>query len=123
MSGPKGASVNDGTEKELCSLKYPSVDAAVKVIRERGPGAQLAKFGVESAYRLIPVHPNDRHLLGMRWRGGLYINTAIPFGLRSAPKIFNAVADAIQWISGVESVIHYLDDYLIIGALEPLHLL
>ena len=43
----------------------------------------------------------------------------LPFGLRSACKIFNAVADAVEWILrevGVATVFHYLDDFLIIGA-------
>jgi len=43
------------------------------------------RFDIESAYRLIPVHPNDRPLLGMIWKGKLYVDTTLPFGLRSAP--------------------------------------
>ena len=56
LSQPKGASVNDGIESELCSLSYTSVDAAVKIITAMGPGVLLAKFDIESAYRLISVH-------------------------------------------------------------------
>ncbi len=58
-------------------------------------------------------------MLGMRWKGGLFIDTALPFGLRSDPKIVTAVADAVQWIveqEGVKFVIHYLDDYLVVGS-------
>ncbi len=69
LSHPRGESVNDGIERELCSLTYPSVDQAIRSIRHQGLGAELAKFDVESAYRLIPVHPEDRPLLGMQWRG------------------------------------------------------
>ena len=57
--------------------------------------------------------------MGMLWDGALYIDTCLPFGLRSAPKIFTAVADAVEWIlrkEGVKFVIHYLDDFLVIGA-------
>jgi len=75
---------------------------------------------VESAYRIIPVHPEDRLLLGMSWRGKIYVDTALPLGLRSAPKIVSAVADALQWAlegRGVK-VIHYLDDFLLFGAPE-----
>ena len=111
--------MNDGIEKELCSLKYVTVDEAVRAIRVTGSGAYLAKFDIESAYRLVPVHPDDRHLLGMRWKGKLYIDAALPFGLRSAPKIFNAVADTLQWIfeqNGIRAILHYLDDFLIVGA-------
>ena len=54
----------------------------------------------------------------MRFEGELYIDPMLPFGLRSAPKIFNAVADALNWIlkqSGIRQVFHYLDDFVIIG--------
>ena len=45
------------------------------------------------------------------WRDKLYADTTLPFGLRSAPKLFNAVADALQWImeyNGVLELVHYL---------------
>ncbi len=63
-----------------------------------GPGTQLAKADIQAAYRMVPVHPDDRQLLGMRWKGQLFVETVLPFGLRSAPKIFNALADALEWI-------------------------
>ena len=59
----------------------------------------------------VPVHPDDRPLLGMKWKDQLYVEAALPFGLRSAPKIFNAVADAMEWIlreHGVKTSLHYL---------------
>ena len=34
----------------------------------------------------------------MSWNGQLYIDTVVPFGLRSAPKVFSAVADAVEWV-------------------------
>ena len=62
------------------------------------------------------MHPmHNRHLLGMVWDGDLYIDTTLPFGLRSAPKIFNALADAIEWIAkyrGVSFLAHFLDDFI-----------
>ena len=75
----------------------------------------MAKLDIKSAYRLIPVHPCDRHLLGIEWRGAHYVD---PFGLRSAPKIFTAVADALHWAivrEGVPIVDHYLDDFITLG--------
>lgn len=90
LSSPKGNSVNDGVDPALCSVSYASVDDAVKCV----PGALLAKLDIASAYRSVPVHPVDRLLLGMRWRGVTMIYGALPFGLRSAPKLFTAVADA-----------------------------
>ena len=74
LSYPQGASVNDGIEKELCSLKYSSVEMAVRRIIQLGPGALMAKLDIESAYRIVSVHPDDRHLSGMRWRGKTYVD-------------------------------------------------
>ena len=65
----------------------------------KGQGSQLAKVDSLSAYRNIPVHPEDWNLLGMVWENSLFIDTTLPFGLRSAPKIFIEVADAAEWIA------------------------
>ena len=54
----------------------------------------------------------------MAWDKSLFIDTTLPFGLRSAPKIFTAVADVAEWIArqqGVTTILHYLDDFLVIG--------
>ena len=121
LSSPEGTSVNDGIDPLLCSMKYSSVDMAVEKILELGKGAQLAKVDIESAYRNVPVHREDRHMLGMHWKGRLHIDTVLPFGLRSAPKIFSSVADALEWIllhKGVSTVIHYLDDFLTMGTAD-----
>ena len=53
------------------------------------------------------------------WDGQLYIDTVLPFGLRSVPKIFNSVADALQWIAkqyGISYLEHFLDDFVTVGA-------
>ena len=119
LSSPEGKSVNDGICKELCSLSYVRVDDIVPVIQKLGQGTLLAKLDVQAAYRTVPVHPEDRHLLGMVWKGSIYVDTTLPFGLRSAPKIFNSVADALEWVMrarGVRNVAHYLDDYILMGS-------
>ena len=53
------------------------------------------KLDLKDAYRMVPVHPDDQHLLGISWRDGIYVDRALPFGLRSAPKLFSTVADAL----------------------------
>ena len=100
LSSPSGASVNDFIDPSLCSLKYASVDDAAEFVEKVGRGALLAKLDIKSAYRNIPIHPGDRHLFGIQWRGRTYIDSCLPFGLRSAPKIFNATADALECIEG-----------------------
>ena len=130
VNGADGASANSGIDKGLCSLTYASVDKAARRVIQLGKGALMVKVDIKAAYRLVPVHPEDRWLLGMQFKGATYMDTVLPFGLRSAPKIFNAVADALNWAcqrEGVRNSLHYLDDFLLIGSLQshecalPLH--
>ncbi len=119
LSLSTGASVNDGIDPTLCSLTYVRVDDIVDTVLQLGRGSLLAKMDIKAAYRIIPVNPVDRLLLGKRWENKLYIDTALPFGLRSAPKNFNAVADGLGWVMrnrGVTQVRHYLDDFITVGS-------
>ena len=70
LSSPEGGSVNYGINPDLCSLSYVSVDDAARAITESGRGSNLAKIDIKNAYRMIPVHPEDRLLLGMVHVGG-----------------------------------------------------
>ena len=90
LSSPEGFSVNDGIREELCTLTYVSVDDAARAVVEkgRGAGALLAKADIRSAYRIVPVHPEDMWLLGIMWEGALY-----------TPKIYNVIAEALEWVA------------------------
>ena len=61
-------SINAGISSELCSLTYLKLDEVAEAVITFGRGAQLAKVDIVSAYRIVPVNPADRHLLGMRWK-------------------------------------------------------
>ena len=61
----------------------------------------------------------DWHLMGMMWKEGVYIDTALSFGLRSAPKIFNTTAEKLELVmkaGQVHHVPHYLDNYIFLGS-------
>ena len=46
----------------------------------------LAKVDIQSAYRLIPVHPDDRLLFALQWKGRVIVKVIVPFGLHSVSK-------------------------------------
>ena len=78
----------------------------------------IAKTDLSSAYKHVPIHPNDQRLLGIEWNGVTYVHGALPLGLQSAPKLFSAVADGLAWALhciGVDNCVHYLDDFLFWG--------
>ena len=100
-------------------MLYISVEMVAEVAARNGKGALLVKVDIESAYRRITVHPCDQPLLGMQWKGDVYIDQMLPFGLRSAPTIFSALADALEWHvyqQGVQEIFQYLDDFIVLGA-------
>ena len=118
LSFPEGASVNDAIDPTKCSLTYISVDDVANRAILLGKGSLIAKIDIKAAYRLVPVWPPHRQWLGMKWKDKIYLDGMLPFGLRSAPKIFNAVADALEWCvssRGVANIFHYLDDFAVVG--------
>ena len=119
MSSPQNASVNDYLRRELTHVAYASIEDAAHLMHHLGHNCQLAKLDIKEAYRIIPVHPEDRVFQGIRWKDAVYVDCQLPFGLASAPAIFSAVSQALEWIlrqRGVRAVIHYMDDFLLLGA-------
>ena len=120
LSAPQGDSINDGIDAMVCSLGFTSVEQAVKLVKYMylGRGALLGKLELSSAYRRVPVHPDDQHPLGLEWQGvihNVYNDTALPFELCSAPKIFTAIVDTLtcaMFTRGIGNFLHYLDDFL-----------
>ena len=63
LSYPAGSSVNDGIPKELATVRYATIDDAIRLIKSLGKGCFLAKTDIKSAFRIIFVSPNDFPLL------------------------------------------------------------
>ena len=118
LSSPERHSVNEAIRKDLCSVSYASLDHAVALAKSMGKGSLLAKLDLKEAYWAVPVHPSDQRLLAVSWNGTTYLDKALPFGLRSAPKLFSTLTDAMMWFlrdRGVHTALHYLDDFLVLG--------
>ena len=118
LSFPFGGSVNDLIPPEFCSVQYATVDDATQIIKRLGTGCALAKTDVRSAFRIIPVHPNDYQLLGMQWRGKYYVDRCLPMGCASSCKTFEALSTAMKWAARnklmIPNIINILDDFLIL---------
>ena len=83
LSFPKGTSVNDGIPDVETSVHYATVDDAIRLIKQAGPGCFLAKTDIKNAFRIIPINPADYHLLGIKWRELYYYDRAMPMGCSS----------------------------------------
>ena len=92
-----------------------SVDTIVDSVIQLGQGTLLSKMDIKQEYRLIPIHPDNRYLLGMEWQGATYVRGQV---LRSAPILFSSVADALQWMiqrQGTSYVEQYVYDFITVG--------
>ena len=85
LSHPPGESINDFISKEDYSLHYITIDKAIAAIKRVGRGAWLSKLDIEAAFRIIPIHPSQWHLLGMKWEGQYYFDKIPSMGGRGGP--------------------------------------
>ena len=69
LSYPKVYSINDFIADDACKVEYRSFDTAVDLVSRTGIGAELAKEDIKSAFRLLPISPQDFELLGIKVEG------------------------------------------------------
>ena len=122
LSFPSGAAINDFIPGEFASVNYASISDAIVALKLFQKGCFLAKTDIKSAFRIIPVHPADHPLLGMKWDNLYYYDRCLPMGCSSSCAIFEAFSTALEWIAihrlGASSVLHILDDFLFIACDE-----
>lgn len=127
LSYPPGRSVNDGIPREFAKLVYDSRSDILNLVRKAGIGATLIKKDLKDAFRMVPVAPQERWLLGFQWEGQYYKENCLPFGLRTAPFLFNMLAEALHWILisllPQLQLVHYLDDFIAIIPREQQYLI
>ncbi len=91
LSAPFGGPlVNSHIPKEAGTVSYDTVDKAISLIQDIGPGAVLAKTDIEHAYKLIPIHPHNIPALGLRWYDDWLWNCTLPMGSKSGCAIFES---------------------------------
>ena len=113
-------SVNASIPREKVAVQYNTIDDGISYIKLVGRGAHLAKTDIKSAFRIIPVHPSQYHLLGMKWEGHYFYDTTLPMGCSISCAIFEAFSSAMEWVAknklGIPYMTHVLDDFLIIAS-------
>ena len=100
-------------------VRYASIEDAIFVIKQTGAGCFMAKTDIKSAFRIIPIHPSDYSLLGMKWQDMYYFDRCLPMGCSSSCAIFEAFSTALEWLAlnrfETSGVLHILDDFLFIA--------
>lgn len=83
-------------------------------------GKIFSKLDLSHAYQQMLLEENSAQYLTINTHLGLYRYTHLPFGMASAPAIFQRAMDQI--LQGIPGVICYIDDILVTGSNREEHL-
>ena len=118
LSFPHGYSINAGIPKQYTSVRYEHFDKLVDMIKIAGVQSYIAKTDIESAFRLLPIHPSCYHLFGFIFQEQFYYDRCLPMGCAESCNLFESLSQAIQWIMryhfDISSMWHLLDDFVFV---------
>lgn len=83
-------------------------------------GCKFTKLDLSSAYQQMVLDEESRPYVTVNTPKGLYKYLRFPFGVSSAPAVFQKAMDTI--LQGLPQVICYLDDILVTGSTTQEHL-
>lgn len=74
---------------------------------------------LKSAFRLLPIHPSDFCLLGIKFQDCYYFDKCLPFGCALSCALFEKFSNFLHWAlshtTKSSNICHYLDDFLFVG--------
>ena len=98
----------------------------VFIVKQLGHRALMAKTDINNAFRLLPIFPLDRCLLGFTWKSDkdvrqFYVDYCLPMGLSVSWRYFEIFSSALQWIIVVKYgtvMTHTIDNFFFVGPLN-----
>ena len=119
LSLPAGISVNSGISDEYSTVQYETFDHVIALVIKSGQGALLAKCDILDAFRIVPVRPEDYHLLGFKIGNQYYYSKTLPMGCRVSCNLFEQLSNSLQWamqnVYKFSDISHILDDFIFVG--------
>ena len=92
--------------------RYP-IPRIADLYASLGGGKWFCRLDLKHAYEQIQLHPESRKYVTINTHRGLFTYTVLPYGVSSAPSIFQRVIDTV--LQGIPRTLVYLDDCLIAG--------
>eukprot|EP00731_Ephydatia_muelleri_P039008 Em1040g1a len=83
-------------------------------------GQKFSKIDLSQAYQQLVLEEESCELVVINTHIGLFSYTRLPFGVASAPALFQRAMDSI--LQGIAGVICYIDDILVTGKDDAQHL-
>lgn len=114
ICGDYSTGLNDALESHQYPLPLPE-----GIFATLSGGVIFSQLDLADAYLQIEVDEQSRQLLAINTHRGLFVYNSLPFGVKSAPGIFQQIMD--QMLAGVTGAVAYLDDIVITGRDEAEH--
>src|SRR5690606_15015178 len=76
-------------------------------------GDEFTVLDIRQAYLHIPIDPDDRELLTIATHKGLYRYTRLPYGICSAPAIWQRTIESV--LGNIPNIGIFMDDIVITG--------
>ena len=99
--------------------KYP-IPKIEDLFAQLTGGKQFTKLDMSQAYQQLVLEENSREFVVINTHRGLFRYKRLPFGVSSAPGIFQRAMESI--LRGIPRVVVYIDDILVTGPNEEAHL-
>ena len=115
LCGDYKVTLNPALEVDQHPLPKPE-----EIFASLAGGQSFSKLDLSQAYQQLPLDAASSELVTINTHLGLYRYTRLPFGVASAPAIFQRTMDAV--LHGLPRVMCYLDDIILTGSTEAEHL-
>ena len=98
------------------SVRYQTLQDACRLAK---PGYYCAKLDLQSAYRSVPIHPDDYKATGLAWRfegddtDTYLFDARLPFSSACGPSHFSRLSNAIRRMMYRKGVVSYVDDFFL----------
>ena len=76
-------------------------------------GKYFSKLDLSQTYLQLPLDDSSKEFVTINTQKGLFCYNRLPFGVASAPAIFQCYKDSL--LQGCKEVMTYLDDILVVG--------
>ena len=117
-SRPLKSSVNNYMKGTFSKFSFNTIDDVIPHIK---PDSYMCTVDLQSAYRSVPIHPQDRQHFGLRWdfgSGPVYLtDNFLCFGSKCSAFIFNRLTDAVARYMRSQgyTCFNYLDDFIVVA--------